>query len=359
MPLKLVPPRPGKTPYFSVRGSYLGKYVDRSTKATRKAIAQKVLDKWQREIEEGTFSVPNEATFLSAAVAYMQAGGDRRPIKRLLDHFGDKPLRQIDQAAIEAAALSLFPDHSAATRNREVFTPMSAVLKYAGHDFKIRRPKGSRGRVIRRWLWPEQAWKIVDAAYQLDAELGLLCVMLLFGGLRISEQLSMMCTDVRLGEAFAFVPDSKNGEPQPVHLTPYLIKSLRAHLRGLNRPGERLFRYHKGGGLDFKLIQACAIASGIEVPKRVKRGSKWPAIPPHEFDWVTWHTFRRTYATWMRRYGGLDDKDLVDTHRWRGIESASRYAQTVVREAARKADELPTPRPRVKEAAEGKSDGEY
>jgi hypothetical protein len=45
----------------------------------------------------------------------------------------------------------------------------------------------------------------------------------------------------------------------------------------------------------------------------------------------------------MRRYGDLDDKDLVDTHRWKTIESASRYAQTVVHEAARKADLLPTP----------------
>jgi integrase len=117
------------------------------------------------------------------------------------------------------------------------------------------------------------------------------------------------------------------------------------------RSGERLFRFHQGGGLNFKLIQATAIASGIAPPKRVKRGSKWPALPPYEFDWVTWHTFRRTYATWMRRYGGLDDKDLVDTHRWKGIESASRYAQTVVREAARKADLLPTPH----EPAEAKS----
>jgi hypothetical protein len=266
MPLKLSPPRPGKTPYWSVRGSYLGIYVDRSTKAAKRAVAQKMLAKWQAEIEQGTFSIRGEATFLSAAVAYMQAGGDRRPIKKLLDHFGDKPLCQIDQRAIETAALSLFPEHSAATRNREVFTPVSAILKHAGHDYKIRRPKGSRGRVIRRWLWPEQAWKIINAAYQVDAELGLLCVMLLFGGLRISEQLSMVCDDVRLTESFAFVPDSKNSEPQPVHLTPYMIEKLREHPRGVSRAGERLFRFHKGGGLDFKLIRACAIASGIEPP---------------------------------------------------------------------------------------------
>jgi integrase len=246
MPLKLYPPRPAKTPYWSVRGTYLGIYVDRSTKAVKRSIAQKMLAKWQTEIEQGTFSVNGEPTFLSAAVAYMKAGGDRRPVKKLLDHFGDKPVIQIDQQAIEAAALRLYPDHSAATRNREVLTPVSAILKHAGHDFKIRRPKGSRGRVIRRWLWPEQAWRVIDAAYQVDPELGLLCVMLLFGGLRISEQLAMLCDDVRLDEAFAFVPDSKNGEPQPVHLAPYMIEKLRLHPRGLDRPGERLFRFHKG-----------------------------------------------------------------------------------------------------------------
>ncbi len=30
MPLKLIPPREGKSPNFTVRGTYLGQYVDRS-----------------------------------------------------------------------------------------------------------------------------------------------------------------------------------------------------------------------------------------------------------------------------------------------------------------------------------------
>ncbi len=126
---------------------------------------------------------------------------------------------------------------------------------------------------------------------------------------------------------------------------------MKAHPRGLDRPGQPVFRFHRGVGLDFKLIQATAIASGLQAPKRVKRGSKWPKLPPYEFDWVTWHTFRRTYATWMRRYGSLDDKDLVDTRRRKTVESASRYAQTVTHEAARKADLLPTP-PKLRSGAQ-------
>jgi integrase len=343
MPIKLLPPRPGKTPYYAGRGKHLGVYIDRSTKARRRDLALKIIRKWEREIELDEFALPGEPTFVSAAISYMNAGGERRPLIPLLKYFEHKPLKQIDQTAIDAAATSLRPRATAATRNREIYTPISAVLKHAGCDFKIIRPKGWRGRIVRRWLWPEQAWRVIGGAYEVDTELGILCVMLLHGGLRISEQLAMRCDDVRITESFGFVPDSKNGEPQPVHLTPTMIAALKNHPRGLGRPGERLFRFHKGGGLDFKLIQATAIASDIEPPRRVKRGSKWPKLPPYEFDWVTWHTFRRTYATWMRRYGDLDDKDLVDTHRWKTIESASRYAQTVVREAARRADLLPTP----------------
>lgn len=343
MPIKLCPPRPGRTPYYAGRGKHLGVYVDRSTKARDVRLARKIIKQWEQEIERGLFATPGEPTFASAALSYMQAGGERRPLAPLLRHFGDKPLKQIDQTVIDATAAALMPDTTAATRNREIYTPISAVLKHAGFDFKIRRPKGWRGRIIRQWLWPEQAWRIIDATYGLDPELGLLCVMLLFSGLRISEQLAMLCDGVRVEEGFAFVPTSKNGEPQPVHLTQFVIERLVEHPRGLDRPGERLFRFHKGGGLDWKLIQACAVASGLPCPKRAGRGSRWPSLPKYQFDFVSWHTFRRTYATWMRRYGGLDDKDLTDTGRWKTIESASRYAQTVVDEAARKADLLPTP----------------
>jgi integrase len=347
MPIKLIPPRKGKTPYYSGRGTHHGVYVDRSTKTGEKRLALQKIRSWEQDIERGQFVRPGDPTFASAAIAYMNAGGEAGKLEPLLKYFKETPAKLINQAAIDAAAAALMPNLTAATRNREIYTPVSAVLKHSGFEFKIRRPRGWRGKIIRKWLWPEQAWRVIPAAYGVDAELGLLCVMLLFGGLRISEQLAMLCDDVRIDEAFAFAPDSKNGEPQPMHLTAYMIEALCAHPRGLDRPGERLFRFHKGGGLDFKLIQATAIASGIEPPKRVKRGSKWPEIEPYEFDWVSWHTFRRTYATWMRRYGDLDDKDLVDTHRWKTIESASRYAQTVVREAARKADLLPIPKKRL------------
>ena len=39
MPLKLVPPRKGKTPFYSMRGTYLRVYTDRSTGARERKLA--------------------------------------------------------------------------------------------------------------------------------------------------------------------------------------------------------------------------------------------------------------------------------------------------------------------------------
>ena len=127
MPIKAIPPREGKSPYWSGRGTHLGRYVDRSTKAPTKPLAKKVIRKWEREIERGEFTEPGEPTFASALVGYLNAGGDPRPTGKLLEHFKATPLKMIDGDAIDACATALFPTQSAATRNREVYTPVSAI----------------------------------------------------------------------------------------------------------------------------------------------------------------------------------------------------------------------------------------
>jgi len=50
-----------------------------------------------------------EPTFLSAAVAYMEAGRRRRYVPALIRHFGGMPLREINQEAIDRAASAICP----------------------------------------------------------------------------------------------------------------------------------------------------------------------------------------------------------------------------------------------------------
>lgn len=325
MPIKLVPPRKGKTPYWYGKGTHIGQFVERSTKTVRKSIAAKIIAKWEREIESDTFATKGEPTFLSAAVAYGNAGGDRRPVAKLIAHFGEKLLREITQETIDEAAHALFPLRSAATRNREVYTPVSAILKQAGIEFKLRRPKGSRGRVLVGWLWPEEAERLFVAADKQDIEFGLLCRFLCYTGLRLTEGLRRFTTDgLRLSEGFAFIPKTKNGNPRPVHLPPHIVAALANHPRGLERPGQTVFRFHKGGAL-YAFLKAAAKDAKVTLPER-----------------EAFHLFRHTFGTWMRRYGGLDTRGLVGTGAWDSEQSASRYAHTIASEDARRSDLLPT-----------------
>ena len=85
-----------------------------------------------------------EATFGFAAVAYMNSGRDKRFLPPLIEHFKDQPLAEIDQAALNAAAVALYPRGSDATRNRQVYSPVSAILKHTSVRKAFQRPKGAR-----------------------------------------------------------------------------------------------------------------------------------------------------------------------------------------------------------------------
>jgi hypothetical protein len=53
----------------------------------------RILRKWECEIERSEFAPKPGTTFAAAALAYMKAGGDRRPLTHLLNHFGETHLR--------------------------------------------------------------------------------------------------------------------------------------------------------------------------------------------------------------------------------------------------------------------------
>src|SRR5450759_4472094 len=74
MPLRLIPPRKGKTPNWGIRGTYLKVAVDRSSGTHRKAVANRVRQQIERAIERGDYPAPRPSpdapTFLSAAAAH-------------------------------------------------------------------------------------------------------------------------------------------------------------------------------------------------------------------------------------------------------------------------------------------------
>jgi hypothetical protein len=100
-----------------------------------------LLTKWREDVERGAYHRPDDPTFASAALSYMQADGERRFLALLLKYFGHRPPAGIGQREVDAASAALFPGATAATRNRQVYSPGSAVLRHAGVTTGLRRPK--------------------------------------------------------------------------------------------------------------------------------------------------------------------------------------------------------------------------
>jgi integrase len=258
----------------------------------------------------------------------MTAGGERRFLAPLIHCFGTMALSAIDQAAIDRAAAAIYPNGDAATRNRQVYTPISAVLKRAGIEQKIKRPIGWRGQRRTHWLTPKQAFAIFKATGKIKAprdtrtEFRILLRLLCYTGMRLGEALGIECHNVNLENQTALLPVTKNARPRLVYLPQVVIEELRRLPRGLDRNG-RLFRFHNGGRLR-DLLKMTLSAAGVSLPER-----------------VAFHIFCHTWATWMRQHGGLDTYDLVRTDRWSDPVSADRYAHVVLSEQSRKGALLP------------------
>jgi integrase len=318
--LKLYPPRPGH-PSWQVRGKYLGVRIERSTGARDRKVAVRIRDKWKDEIERGAYATAADPTFASAALSYMQAGGERLYLEPLIRHFGTRILAQIGQADIDGAAVALYPAASPATRNRYVYTPVSAVLRHGGVTIALKRPKGASGDPRLCWLSQAEAFALLAAAGARHPRFGALCTFLLYSGCRLSEALRLRPADIDLPSSYAFVPTTKNGDPRPIHLPPVLV----AALANIDMGRVTAFGFSKAGRI-YNLLDEAATAAGVKIPDR-----------------VAFHIFRHTYGAWMRRYGGLDTSGLVGTGAWKSRTAAAVYEHVQVSEEARKADLLPTP----------------
>lgn len=356
MPLSLRPPRAGKTPNWEVRGTYRGVRVECSCGSPKRSHAE---DK-KREIEQtidkhGQYPAPvvepdsGEPTFLTASVAYLRNGGSPKHVAKLVKHFGETPLSQMTQEAIDGAAFLIYPHIDGQTQggtiNAYIHSPVSAIMHHALGDNcpTIRRPKGAGGRPRVVFMWPEDARAIISEADQIDEEFGLYLRLLIYTGMRKGEAQDILAADVRPEERAAWLRDSKNEDPRMLKLRLELVGPLLAHLA--KHPDRvHFFRWRGNAGLYWLLRRARLAACGLPCPKYWTKGYE---EPEHRLSFVTFHVFRHSWATWMRRYGGADVQGLAATGNWRNVRSAERYSHVVASEEWNRVDSLPSMEPEM------------
>jgi hypothetical protein len=112
-----------------MRGTIRGVRVEESTATGDRRVAEEIRAKREAEILTETVHLRSiGATFAHAAESYLKQGHSSRFLVPIINHFGTTPLARIDQDALDRGAAKLYPDVSPATRNRQFYTPASAVL---------------------------------------------------------------------------------------------------------------------------------------------------------------------------------------------------------------------------------------
>ncbi len=327
------------TPYWYIRGTHAGVAVYKSTRSHTKpprdyvrSIERQCEDAAQDGGEPGKRKGQTPWTFADACTEYLKDCPDSEVdyIDGLLEYFGVTPLSEIDNAAIQQAARTIYPKHANSTLNRNAINPCSAVLHRAAKlercaYFPVERLKVKAVR--RPWLGPEDAAAIVDAlphrrwlapprkkpARGEPKPAGRHCypracaVFMYATGCRGGEfeMLDFDRGDVNLVDRTVIFRDTKNGDMVEVPLTDDAFEEI-ANLP--HRDG-KVFGYStKRQFLDD--WRAAGDACGIET-RKAKGG-------------VTPHSTRASVANWHRR-NKASLWDLMELMRWKDEKSARPY----------------------------------
>jgi integrase len=323
VPLKIFR-RPG-SPNWYMRGSVRGIRIIESTGVSSRVKAQEIRAFREAELlEQSIHGRAAVATFGSAALSYMQNGGDGRYLTPLLEHFGRTRLSAIDQAAIDRCAAQLKPHALSSTVNRQIHTPISAVLKHAAargwcDHRSIERPRQPKGKT--RWLSFQEAEDLIGAAGYLRP----LLTFLLYTGCRLGEAINLDWAQVDLVRRHVQFLNTKNGQSRGCPLHPLALAALAnlAHREGavFRRPdGLPYARKPDGGG-------------------QIKTGFKGACRRAGLSD-VTPHTLRHTWASWHYQQQ-RDLRKLMDLGGWKSLTMVVRYSHVNADQHADSINSLP------------------
>lgn len=293
-----------------------GNRIHNSTGTTAEAVADLIrIDREKYGLDLKLLGPRATYTFAQAVDAYLDAGKSDQYLLKLLDHFQDTRIRDITGTDVRLAAKKLYPDAAYTTWNRQVVTPMRAVLNHAADAGKCDPIKikgfSKKDRDARLPTTPPKRAvdrSYVDAFREYSDNLRLSTMMLLMfqTGARISDAIRLAWRDVDLKDRVATFRDMKNGEDGKGDLTVELVYELQqlfadartaASAEGRSVDEDRVFGYKLRGSV-YKPIKAICAAAGI------------PYLGTHQ-------PGRHSFATEMIVRNGVDVATTAALGRWK------------------------------------------
>jgi integrase len=357
MPLDLYQ-RPGR-PNWYLRGTLRGVSVRESCGTNDKKIAEEIKAKREWEIlQRSVYGIKASGTFIGAAAIYLENDGDARFLQPLIDHFGSTALAKIDQAAADEAGRKIYPGLAPATLNRQLYTPLAAVINKAAEKnycapLKLSRPKMPKGRV--RWITHAEAFGLIAAC---APHLKPLVAFLFYTGARVGEALWIDWRFVDLQRGQVQFLDTKNGRDRGVPLHPDLVAILAnlPHREGevfrkqgrIIRPTRYTPRNSNSGEpieIEYALGDPYAPLDAddprdVSAGSRIKKGFAAAVTRAGITDFHP-HDCRHTWATWHYQEN-RDLNMLMHLGGWSSLSMVLRYAHVNVAHAAPSINNMPS-----------------
>lgn len=359
MPLEIYQ-RPD-SPNWYLRGTLRGVRVRESCGTDVKSVAEEIRAKREWEIlQSSVHGVKAGGTFLGAVAIYLENGGEARFLQPLIDHFGSTVAGKIDQEAADAAAKKLYPGLAPATLNRQLYTPLTAVINMAAtkrpssfSPVKFVRPELPKGRV--RWITHAEAFNLIEAC---APHLKPLVAFLFYTGARVGEALWLDWRNVDLQRGQVQFLDTKNGTDRGVPLHPDLVAILAnlPHREGcvfrkqgrLIKPTGFMPRNSNSGA---PIVPEVALGEpyapldpddprDVSAGSRIKKGfkaactrAKITNFHPHDcrHTWATWHYQENRDLNMLMHLGG-----------WSSLSMVLRYAHVNVAHLAPSINKMPS-----------------
>jgi integrase len=278
------------------RGTVAGRRLRGSTGTGDKAIAQRIASEREAEAWKGHLDGPSAVlTFAQAAALYTQAGkGDHRTL-RMMDFWKTTLVKNITEGQVRQAAVTLYPSHKAATRNREVIVPTQAIINHAASLGKCSPLTVARFKVAKVEKIPV-TWEWVQAFMRhAPPHLGALACFMFLTGARISEALAVRWEDVDFTARKAKIRQTKlYGEERFAHLPAPLIVAM----ANCKRDRDTVFRY----------VERDSVRKSWD--SAVKRAKIAPLSP---------HACRHGFATAML-HAGVDPVTVAKRGGWKNVQ---------------------------------------
>jgi integrase len=276
-----------------IRGTVAGHRVYESTGTSDRRHAEeygRILQ--ERLYAELVLGQKPDATFAEAVNVYLDAGRSGRFLAPLVRAIGAVALSEITQQTVDGLALRLFPTAQPATRVRQVYGPVSAVIRYAaevglpGAVWRpLKKPKVQRKPV--QWATDDYLDKLLA---HCDAHLRAVILIMTYTGLRSGEVLRTTPQDYLMRPGWVFVGRMKNGEAAFAPLPPeaaaaaaavgyrWKWRDASALARAIRRAAERAgLDYRRAHVLGRHAFAARLLQAGHDI-KLVKEAGRWKSL---------------------------------------------------------------------------------